>query len=179
MKPDNSFIRAAFLWCFKIHLHQLYPNHWPRNIFLNIRLCPKQVTLLCGGPIKRCTQWSEKTLAKAFDLRLNCGDRAYKYLLEQGYPLPSLKTMQRHIRSVEVKLQHPEATFITTSQEDSDGETVELHHEDLQHSQQQHHIIPVQHAYLQQFGNQQIIKASWQWDTKGMCLKTLCHNSHF
>ena len=65
------------------------------------------MTLLCGGPIKRCTQWSERTLAKAFDLRLNCGDRAYKYLLEQGYPLPSIKTMQRHIRNVEIKLQHP------------------------------------------------------------------------
>ena len=120
------------------------------------------MTLLCGGPIKRCTQWSEKTLAKAFDLRLNCGDRAYKYLLEQGYPLPSLKTMQRHIRNVEVKLQHPDATFITTAtQEDSDGETVELHADDLhqhQHQQQQHHIIPVQHAYIQQYGNQQIIK---------------------
>ncbi len=34
-----------------------------------------QVTLLCGGPVRRCNQWSDKTLAKAFDLRLNCGDR--------------------------------------------------------------------------------------------------------
>jgi len=50
-----------------------------------------------------------------------------------------------------------DATFITTTQEDSDGETVELHPDDLQH-QQQHHIIPVQHAYIQQYGNQQIIK---------------------
>ena len=118
------------------------------------------MTLLCGGPIKRCTQWSEKTLAKAFDLRLNCGDRAYKYLLEQGYPLPSIKTMQRHIRNVEIKLQHPDATFIT--QEESDGEGVEIqqhHDEQMQHhEEQQHHMIPVQHTYLQQYGNQQIIK---------------------
>jgi|FrelakmetLWP11LW_1041352.scaffolds.fasta_scaffold349015_1 hypothetical protein len=63
--------------------------------------------------------------------------------------------MQRHIRNVEVKLQHPEATFIT--QDDSDGETVELHHEEVQQQQQQHHIIPVQHAYLQQYGNQHTI----------------------
>ena len=114
-----------------------------------------QMTLLCGSPIKRCTQWSEKTLAKAFDLRLNCGDRAYKYLLEQGYPLPSIKTMQRHIRNVEIKLQHPDATFIT--QDESDGEGVEIQHEEQMQHHEEHHMIPVQHAYLQQYGNQHTI----------------------
>jgi hypothetical protein len=71
--------------------------------------------------------------------------------------------MQRHIRNVEVKLQHPEA-YITT-QDDSDGETtttVELHTDEL-HSHQQQHIIPVQHAYLQSYGNQQIIKVEPCW----------------
>ncbi len=45
-----------------------------------------------------------------------------------------------------------DATFIT--QEDSDGEGVEMHHEE---QQQQHHMVPVQHAYLQQYGNQHTI----------------------
>jgi len=39
--------------------------------------------LSSGGTIKRPSQWSEKTFAKAFKLRLNCGNRAYNYLLEE------------------------------------------------------------------------------------------------
>lgn len=100
-------------------------------------------------------------------------------MLEQGYPLPSIKTMQRHIRyfqtsinanyfkifwifflisrNVEVKLQHPEATYITTTADDSDTETVEIHQGDSSTLQT---VVPVHHTYLQtQYSNSnQVIK---------------------
>ncbi|XP_059093253.1 uncharacterized protein LOC131888421 isoform X2 [Tigriopus californicus] len=46
--------------------------------------------------------WSSETIKRALQLRLSCGISGYETLLQQGYPLPSIRTLQRrteHIQS--------------------------------------------------------------------------------
>ena len=41
--------------------------------------------LTSAGPYRRAKQWTKQTFAKAFKLRLNCGNLAYNYLLEEVF----------------------------------------------------------------------------------------------
>ncbi|KAH7956199.1 hypothetical protein HPB52_007002 [Rhipicephalus sanguineus] len=45
----------------------------------------------------RGTVWSKETLIKALKIRLSCGSRGYDMVKELGQPLPSQRTLQRHI----------------------------------------------------------------------------------
>ncbi|XP_064475681.1 uncharacterized protein LOC135389575 [Ornithodoros turicata] len=42
-------------------------------------------------------QWSKKTVIKALKVRLSCGKRGYSTVKELGQPLPSERTLQRHL----------------------------------------------------------------------------------
>ncbi|KAH8008999.1 hypothetical protein HPB51_008678 [Rhipicephalus microplus] len=54
-----------------------------------------QFTSLHRSP--RGTVWSKETLTKALKIRLSCGSRGYDMVKEVGQPLPSQRTLQRHI----------------------------------------------------------------------------------
>ncbi|XP_077507762.1 uncharacterized protein LOC144118836 [Amblyomma americanum] len=43
------------------------------------------------------SRWEADTLVKSLRLRLACGTRGYNLLRDYGYPLPSERTLQRHI----------------------------------------------------------------------------------
>ncbi|KAH7958055.1 hypothetical protein HPB51_027960 [Rhipicephalus microplus] len=43
------------------------------------------------------TVWSKEILTKALKIRLSCGSRGYDMVKELGQPLPSQRTLQRHI----------------------------------------------------------------------------------
>lgn len=43
------------------------------------------------------TRWSKKTIIKALKVRLSCGARGYDAVKELGQPLPSERTLQRHL----------------------------------------------------------------------------------
>lgn len=45
------------------------------------------------------TLWSDKTLEKALKIWLSCGSRGYNVVREVGQPLPSERTLQRHLQS--------------------------------------------------------------------------------
>ncbi|KAH8038079.1 hypothetical protein HPB51_021636 [Rhipicephalus microplus] len=48
-------------------------------------------------------RWEADTLVKSLQLRLACGSRGYELLREFGYPLPSDRTLQRHIQHVKFR----------------------------------------------------------------------------
>ncbi|XP_064468540.1 uncharacterized protein LOC135379584 [Ornithodoros turicata] len=43
------------------------------------------------------TAWGRKTVVKALKIRLSCGARGYNAVKELGQPLPSERTLQRHL----------------------------------------------------------------------------------
>ena len=55
--------------------------------FLN----PDQISSLSRK--QRGARLSYSTLARAFQLRIACGEAGYEQLLVQGYPLPSMRTI--------------------------------------------------------------------------------------
>lgn len=49
----------------------------------------------------RGIHWSSSTVKKAFQLRFACGSAGYKVLLQQHYPLPSERTLQRRLQNIQ------------------------------------------------------------------------------
>lgn len=41
--------------------------------------------------------WSHKTVYRALQLKFVCGNNGYEQLIQQGYPLPSLRTLRRRL----------------------------------------------------------------------------------
>ena len=48
----------------------------------------------------RGINWATSTVKKALRLRFSCGASGYNLLLQQGYPLPSVRTLQRRMECV-------------------------------------------------------------------------------
>ena len=48
----------------------------------------------------RGVRWTASTVKKALRLRFSCGASGYNLLLQQGYPLPSVRTLQRRMESL-------------------------------------------------------------------------------
>lgn len=49
-----------------------------------------------------CREWSDETIKRAIRLRLTCGSAGYQEILDQNFPLPSERTLQRKMSSVEL-----------------------------------------------------------------------------
>ena len=45
-------------------------------------------------------QWSEKTVQKSLQLKFACGSTGYSVLLDQNFPLPSIRTLQRRLKDI-------------------------------------------------------------------------------
>lgn len=45
-------------------------------------------------------KWSNKTVTNALKLKFSCGNNGYKELLQQGFPLPSIRTLQRRLQNL-------------------------------------------------------------------------------
>ena len=58
-----------------------------------------QLRALARGGM-RGVEWSTTTVKKALQLRFSCGASGYKLLLQQHYPLPSDRTLQRRMEKV-------------------------------------------------------------------------------
>ncbi|KAH7964423.1 hypothetical protein HPB51_027339 [Rhipicephalus microplus] len=69
----------------------------PKKLMLHLSsyINEDQFTSLHRSP--RGTVWSKETLTKALKIRLSCGSRGYDMVKELGQPLPSQRTLQRHI----------------------------------------------------------------------------------
>ncbi|KAH7933355.1 hypothetical protein HPB49_011711 [Dermacentor silvarum] len=50
-------------------------------------------------PTMRGTPWSTPTIEKGLKIRLTCGRRGYNIVQEIGTPLPSERTLQRHLEN--------------------------------------------------------------------------------
>lgn len=48
----------------------------------------------------RGTPWSTSTIEKGLKIRLSCGSRGYNVVREIGTPLPSERTLQRHLEDL-------------------------------------------------------------------------------
>lgn len=48
----------------------------------------------------RGIQWSSPTVKRALQLRFACGASGYNLLLQQSYPLPSVRTLQRRMKTI-------------------------------------------------------------------------------
>ena len=46
-------------------------------------------------------RWSSETIQKAIQLYYSCGTTGYNLMLRQGQPLPSIRTLQRHLAKVD------------------------------------------------------------------------------
>lgn len=46
---------------------------------------------------KRYPKWSNQTLMMAYRLRFACGSSGYEQMLKENYPLPSIRTLTRHV----------------------------------------------------------------------------------
>ncbi|KAK3884413.1 hypothetical protein Pcinc_011316 [Petrolisthes cinctipes] len=57
---------------------------------------PDQISALCRTTT-RGKKWSEDTLEKSAELQFTCGSKGYEDLLDLGFPLPSLRTLRRHL----------------------------------------------------------------------------------
>ncbi|KAH8025455.1 hypothetical protein HPB51_008370 [Rhipicephalus microplus] len=64
-------------------------------LHLSSYISEDQFTSLHRSP--RGKVWSKETLTKALKIRLSCGSRGYDMVKELGQPLPSQRTLQRHI----------------------------------------------------------------------------------
>ncbi|XP_049518757.1 uncharacterized protein LOC125943468 [Dermacentor silvarum] len=60
--------------------------------------CSKRRKALFNDISTQGVRWEAGTLVKSLRLRLACGSRGYGLLRELGYPLPSDRTLQRHIQ---------------------------------------------------------------------------------
>ena len=56
--------------------------------------------------------WSEETVDRALELRVACGDQGYTELIEQGYPFPSMKTLQTRMLGEETTEQMLDLWFV-------------------------------------------------------------------
>ncbi|KAK4315365.1 hypothetical protein Pmani_013418 [Petrolisthes manimaculis] len=56
-----------------------------------------QVTALSSAAAGRMRKWSNATVQKSLRIRFSCGTRGYDDLIEHGFPMPSLRTLRRHI----------------------------------------------------------------------------------
>ena len=45
-------------------------------------------------------KWSNETITNALKLKFSCGNNGYKELLQQGFPLPSIRTLQRRLQNL-------------------------------------------------------------------------------
>ena len=45
-------------------------------------------------------KWGMATVKKSLQLKLSCGRTGYELLLQQGHPLPSIRTLQRHMKDI-------------------------------------------------------------------------------
>ena len=45
--------------------------------------------------------WSNETVQKALQLKFTCGATGYELLIEQGVPLPSVRTLQRRMKGID------------------------------------------------------------------------------
>lgn len=45
-------------------------------------------------------KWSNETVQKSLRIRFSCGTRGYDDLIEHGFPLPSLRTLRRHVEGL-------------------------------------------------------------------------------
>lgn len=45
--------------------------------------------------------WGESTIKKALQLKFACGTTGYELMIDQGLPLPSVRTLQRRMKDVE------------------------------------------------------------------------------
>ncbi|KAH6924091.1 hypothetical protein HPB50_011262 [Hyalomma asiaticum] len=70
-------------------------EHKKLMLHLSSYINEDQFTSLHRSP--RGTVWSKETLTKALKIRLSCGSRGYDMVKELGQPLPSQRTLQRHI----------------------------------------------------------------------------------
>lgn len=58
-----------------------------------------QVDALRRGTMKG-NRWSDATVKKALELKFSCGSTGYGVLLQQGQPLPSIRTLQRRMEAI-------------------------------------------------------------------------------
>lgn len=54
---------------------------------------------------KNCSirNWSNETIQRALKLQITCGATGYEELLQQGMPLPSLRTLRRKLENLKFK----------------------------------------------------------------------------
>lgn len=52
------------------------------------------------GKTNMFVKWSNVTITKALKLKFSCGGSGYEELLKQGYPLPSVRTLQRRSQNL-------------------------------------------------------------------------------
>lgn len=60
---------------------------------------PNQLDSLAQSSV-RSHKWDAKTVQQALQMKFTCGTTGYKHLLEQGMPLPSIRTLQRRLEQV-------------------------------------------------------------------------------
>ncbi|KYN29945.1 hypothetical protein ALC57_00597, partial [Trachymyrmex cornetzi] len=52
---------------------------------------------------KKVIKWCDATLVKAYHLKFACGLSGYKELLHQGFPLPSIRTLNRTLEKLKFR----------------------------------------------------------------------------
>nr|CAI5855990.1 unnamed protein product [Callosobruchus analis] len=53
-----------------------------------------------SGKSTRYMKWSNETITKSVRLKFSCGNNGYTELLKQGYPFPSIRTLQRRLQNL-------------------------------------------------------------------------------
>lgn len=82
---------------------ELIKNHAKCMVSLRKLFTDDQLRAL-GRKSMRGSKWSANTIKKALQLRFACGSTGYEQLLEQQFPLPSLRTLRRQMQGVVFEL---------------------------------------------------------------------------
>ena len=61
---------------------------------------PEQMILLSGSQER--VVYSDKAITEALQLLFACGHTGYELLIEKGYPLPSVRTLNRHLLGLKI-----------------------------------------------------------------------------
>lgn len=62
-----------------------------------------QISALKKKKLKKTTKlmkWTNDTVTKSLKLKFSCGGSGYSELIKQGYPLPSIRTLQRRLQNL-------------------------------------------------------------------------------
>jgi hypothetical protein len=90
--------------CKKLKLLSLKTSHNSEDMHITHKIFNEdQITALRKKEMSKSTKfmkWSSSTITRSLKLKFSCGSSGYEQLIKEGYPLPSIPTLQRRLENL-------------------------------------------------------------------------------